>query len=150
MCRFETFLGVNMSKGDYEIASDLETLAIEVIEEHTELSIITDNDVKIAFVRSSQRKKGKNKIVFADTRKVADVYSAFIPYDFIITFYAPNVEMLDEEQKRILMWHELKHCGVDGKGNTYVIPHDIEDFKEIIEKHGMDWAERKQVGGDIE
>ena len=58
--------------------------------------------------------------------------------------------MLDEEQKRILMWHELKHCGVDGKGNTYVIPHDIEDFKEIIEKHGMDWAERKQVGGDIE
>ena len=134
-----------MSKGNYEIAKDLEALAVEVIRERPDLSVISENGLSIAFIRSDVKKKGKNKIIFADCRKVSEVYTAFIHYDFIITFYEPNVALLDEDKIKVLMWHELKHCGVDEKGNPYVVPHDIEDFSCIIKEYGLGWNIPKET-----
>ena len=41
---------------------------------------------------------------------------------------------------------KLLHIGIDyrqGGEEVYSIrPHDVEDFKVIIEKYGVDWAER--------
>lgn len=130
-----------MNKHILELANDLETLANKVITEHAELEILKENNIKVGFVRSLKKKKSRNRLTFADTRKVTEPYSIFVPYDFLITFYMPNVSMLNENQIEILMWHELKHCGVDEKGNLYLAPHDIEDFTNILEKHGLHWAE---------
>jgi hypothetical protein len=44
----------------------------------------------------------------------------------------------------ILLYHELLHVGIkeDGEGEYIysVNPHEIEDFKTIINQYGMDWA----------
>ena len=82
------------------------------------------------------------KSVFGQCEKVPDKYKWSVPCDFTITIFEPNVERFTEEQMRILILHELMHVGVlkDGNEENYFIrPHDIEDFRTIIEKYGLDW-----------
>ena len=140
MCRFETILGVVM-KAIYENCTDKYIdLAAEVMNQRKDLQPLLESGANIGFIESTERKKSNGKVVFADTRLVSGIWTAFCHYDFIITFYIPHVDLLDVEQEKILMWHELKHCGVKENGKLYIVPHDIEDFRTIIEKHGLDWA----------
>jgi len=48
---------------------------------------------------------------------------------------------LNAKQKKALIDHELCHCGVenDDKGNTKLViqPHDLEEFRCIVERHGF-------------
>ena len=58
--------------------------------------------------------------------------------------FEPNVERFTEEQIRILLLHELMHVQITKDGNEEVYsvrPHDVEDFREIIERYGMDWGD---------
>lgn len=126
---------------DAESAEDLKELAESVIDEHpNELGFIRDMEIEIGYVRSYIRKIKDGCVVYADTEKTKHKYLAFLPFDFVITFYEPNVALLNDEQKRILMWHELRHIGIGEKGFK-VMPHEIEDFFSIIEKHGLHWAD---------
>lgn len=96
--------------------------------------------VSVGFVSSTKEKiVGRTKMVLGECRKVSPLYRAFIPYDFIIIIYDANCAGLSDEQMRILLWHELEHIGIDGDGDFYVRKHDIEDFMDIINEHGMDW-----------
>lgn len=120
-----------------EPSRKLRTLANKIIKRYPEFAFIREWNVKIGYV-ISQEKKGGQKIVFADCRKVQEVFKAYLPYDFIITFYERNTGFLNENQLKILMFHELKHIGMGQKG-LKIIPHDIEDFSDILEKYGLDW-----------
>ena len=43
----------------------------------------------------------------------------------------------------ILLYHELLHVGVNERSGemVYVVnPHDVEDFRTIIDRYGIDWA----------
>ena len=75
-------------------------------------------------------------------------WTAFLPFDFIITFYEPNIYYMTENQKKILMLHELKHIDVGERGLT-IRPHDIEDFKSIIKTYGLEWNDMDQDLPDI-
>ena len=126
---------------DCEPAEDLKELAESVIDEHQEeLGFIKDMEIEIGYVRSFQAKVKDGRLVYADTEKTKHKYTAYLPYDFVITFYEPNVASLNDEQKRILMWHELRHIGIGDRGFK-VNPHEIEDFFSIVEKHGVHWAD---------
>lgn len=122
---------------DAEVSRDLKRLADKIINHFSEFNFIKEIDIKIGYVISQQRKQGE-KITYADCRKVQDVFQAWLPYDFIITFYERNIGFLNENQLKILMYHELKHIGVGMKG-LKITPHDIEDFKDIISDYGLDW-----------
>ena len=61
-----------MNKYILELANDLETLANKVITEHAELEILKENNIKVGFVRSLKKKKSRNRLTFADTRKVTE------------------------------------------------------------------------------
>ncbi len=98
-------------------------------------------DTQIAWLLSEEKKQSNGKAVFADCTKVNKRYSWCCPYDFMITVYEPNVARFTDEQIRILLEHELMHVGKKG-----VIPHDAEDFVEIIRKYGIDWARTKRGG----
>lgn len=100
---------------------------------------------RIAYLSSQEEKKeGKGtKIVFGDCKTVPDNMQWTCPYDILITIYEPNICYFTQEQKEILLWHELKHIGVNQDGTEadyYIIPHDYEEFKEIIDLYGLDWA----------
>jgi predicted metallopeptidase len=132
---------------DCEVADDLKVLAERIIDRFPELHFIRDYEIKVGYVRSYE-KKGGRKILYADCRKVSGTYKAFLPYDYIITFYDYNVSILNENQQKILMLHELKHIEVGPKG-LGIRPHDIEDFRDILQQYGLEWTGYDQEVPDI-
>jgi len=122
----------------YRIDNGLRELAEKVVEENGNLTSLKEILPGIVFMYNTETKRSGKKVVYADTEKVKDKYRALIPYYFIITFYEPNTADLDEECMKVLMYHELRHVGWDGE-NCTIIPHDIEDFKDIIDKYGTSW-----------
>jgi DNA-binding Lrp family transcriptional regulator len=122
---------------DAEVSKDLRRLAEKIIKHFPEFNFIREFNIRIGYVVSQERKQGE-KITYADCRKVQEVYRAYLPYDFIITFYERNTGFLNENQLKVLIRHELKHVGIGVKG-LKVKPHDIEDFRDIITEFGLEW-----------
>lgn len=124
---------------DAEPSRQLKRLAGQLIRKLPELSYIQEWGIKVGYVESSEKKSGE-RIVFADCRKVQEVFRAYLPFDFIITFYIRNTGMLNESQLKILMLHELQHIEMGERG-LKIRAHDVEDFKSILAKYGLDWNE---------
>ena len=123
----------------YTRSSMLGEIANGLIHEMDEFKHLDNPNLRIAYQFSDQEKSGRDKIIYADVEKVKDKYKAFMPYEFVVTFYLPNVEGLDNEHLCRLMYHELKHIGFDGDDKFWTIPHNLEDFRECIDKWGVDW-----------
>ncbi|MBQ9068995.1 MAG: hypothetical protein IJ131_08050 [Eggerthellaceae bacterium] len=119
-------------------------IADDLIEHEGWLAPIAHSDVRIAYLSSDAKKTSHGKMVFGQCEKVPDRYKWAVPYDFAIVIYEPNVAGFGEERLRTLMLHELMHVGVyaneDGEEVYKIVPHDLEDFRSIVECFGMDWA----------
>lgn len=126
----------------YEKSEVLSAMAASIIHDFADLQHLDNPDCRIAFQVSDQKKTRGDKTIYADCEKIKDKYKAYMPYDFIITFYGPNCSGLSEDAMIRLMYHELKHVGFDPEDDIYRInPHNLEDFRECIEKWGVDWIE---------
>lgn len=113
-------------------------IAQELINERPELEAIKNSDTTIICLSSDCEKKSNKKLVFGQCEKIADKYKWGIPCDFTITIFEPNVIGFTEEQLKILIFHELLHVGIDGD-KFFINPHDLEDFKVIIDNYGVNW-----------
>ena len=85
----------------------------ELIKSEDSLKWIAETGVLVGFMSSNKAKVSNGKTVFGQCERVPDKYKAFIPYDFLITVYEPNVIDFTGQQIRILLHHELLHCGVN-------------------------------------
>lgn len=112
----------------------------EVIEEYDELEYLRGGDIQIIVLSSDLEKKKGSHLVFGQCEKIPSKYKWAIPCDFSITIFDNNIAEFSDEQLRVLIFHELLHVGVDGD-RLYVREHDLEDFKEIIDKFGTHWSE---------
>lgn len=121
----------------------------EVLEENPELEILRYADINIIVLSSTHSKKSKGKKVLGQCEKVQDKYKWGIPCDFTITFFEPNIIGMTYEQLKMLMFHELLHIGID-EDKYFIKPHDLEDFKLIIDKFGTDWAKVDRKKGQDE
>ena len=125
-----------------EINEAYADIGYQLIQEDDALEYIRDSDVTVVYLSSDREKKSKGRIIFAECEKVPDKWKWSVPCDFTITVFEPNVEKLNDDQIRILLLHELMHIGIELDGNEekyYVVPHDIEDFRLILERYGMEW-----------
>lgn len=129
----------------YEIAPDLEELGQKVLDHFPEFAHIKNNGVRIGYLKSYDRKQSNGKSTLAECRIIKGVYTAYLPFDFIITFFLPSVHGMSDNQIKLIMLHELKHIGLNHKG-YYLVPHDIEDFRDILSKYGLSWS---QVNSDV-
>lgn len=124
---------------EYEISDSYSELASPIIKEKR--PDILDSGISIGFVSSMKKKtRGKTKLVLGECKKISELQKLFCPYDFLIIIYEQNCEGLNNEQMKILIWHELEHIGIDNKGEHFLKPHDVEDFDKIIDEHGLHWA----------
>lgn len=130
---------------DAEPSEELQKLGEAVINRIPELSYIRDFDIKIGYVLSNEAKRDKGKTIYAECHKVKGPYKAYLPYDFIIIFYEPNIAIFTENQKKVLMWHELKHVGIGMRG-LKLNEHDREDFDSIMDSLGIHWDD---FGNDV-
>ena len=117
---------------------DYQEIAKELIETRPELKSIKNSDVQILLLSSDCEKKSNKKIVFGQCEKIPERYKWGIPCDFTITIFEPNTAKFNYEQLKILIFHELLHVGVDGD-KFFIRPHDLEDFKLIIDEFGVNW-----------
>lgn len=130
-----------------EKSTYFESLAQELINNEPELEYIRNSKVRIIYLASNQAKKSGNKVTHGECEKIPAKYRWAIPADFTITLFSPNNEHMSEEQIKILLFHELLHIGIETDptgGETYnIVPHDLEDFKTIIDKYGTEWSVKK-------
>ena len=125
-----------------QIREEYAEIANELINEREELLYLRNSSVVIMYLGSDQMKKSKGRIIFGECEKVPDKWKWSVPCDFTITIFEPNVEHFTDEQIRILIFHELLHVGIDVDGNEekyYIRPHDVEDFRLILNEYGMEW-----------
>lgn len=128
------------------ISEEYNQIGRELIETEPELVDILNSRATIIFLGSNKKKMEKGKTVFAECEKISDKYKWGIPADFTITVFEPNVAEFTPRQMRILLFHELLHVGIEytDAGEKYSTrPHDLEDFKLIIEKFGPRWADKE-------
>ena len=118
-------------------------IGADLIDKEPSLQYIKDSSATIVYLSSELKKTDKQKLVLGQCERVAEKYKWGLPCDFTITVFEPNVEELTEEQIRILIFHELLHVGIkigaDGEETYFCRPHDLEDFKEIIDRFGSEW-----------
>lgn len=126
------------------INAEYAEIAAELIREEPALVDIANSQASIIYLSSNNKKTSKGKTVHAECEKISDKYKWGIPCDFTITVFEPNCEGFTPEQIKILLFHELLHVGVefnpDGSETYSTKPHDLEDFKVIIDKYGTEWS----------
>ena len=123
----------------YQVSEKYRQICEAAIEEHSDLQWIPVM-FRVGYLTSDRAKTTSGRDVFAECIKVSELYQALIPYDFLIVFYLPTIAGLTKEQIKILAYHELLHIDVTAKGESKIRPHDVEDFKEIINHYGMNWS----------
>lgn len=124
--------------------SDYQNIAKELIDSQEVLEDIRNSDLTIICLSSEHKKKKGDKLVLGQCEKVADKYKWGIPCDFTITVFEPNIVGFSWEQIRVLLLHELLHIGVEDE-RYFIKPHDLEDFKLIIDRYGTEWSKVPEV-----
>lgn len=134
-----------------DVGSDVYKLLKELIEERfTELR---NCNIKLLF--DNKKKKSKGKLVLAQIQKPNEFVKFFTideagtdrGYDYIITIDKVCWGLADEDDKKRLLSHELRHTDVDidSERNPYKLRgHTVEDFMEEIELNSDNprWCER--------
>lgn len=106
---------------------------------------IIELGISIGYVESNEspERDGVPKLAECIVIK-RDHQRQFNPHDYLIKVYTPNVQYMNDVQKRILMEHELMHINCyenkDADLKIGINNHDVNDFRDIIEKYGYDWA----------
>lgn len=119
-------------------------IARRLIKTLEEFGDIAASEVRIAYLSCDKEKTKDGKTVYGQCVKVNPLYSWCCRYDFFIIIYEPNIVMFTDDQIETLIRHELHHVGVDFDGNEiryYIVPHDVEEFRDIIRDKGLDWSD---------
>lgn len=122
-------------------------IAQDLIDTEPMLEYIKNAQVSISYLSSDYKKIENGKKVHAQCEKVQEKYKWGIPADFTITVFEPNVIGFSKHQIRILLFHELLHVHIDyrdGEEKYSVNPHDLEDFRYIIDRFGSHWDEPEE------
>lgn len=127
--------------GNYEKDDTLKVLAQKVINEEEKLSYIELD--KIVFVKLNKIVKSGH--VLGRTVLLGERTEFLTGKRFMIEMPKVFYELSDE-QKYIVMEHELKHIHTD---NEKLVDHDIGEFRHIIDKYGLDWYEVYKYGQNL-
>lgn len=135
-------------KVNYEIIStDKPTYAV------LKLALKWHDELRFAAIALAWRKALKpdidGHIVLGKCVRVTDLHREFEAYDFIVVLNKEYWEAFSPEQRLALMDHELCHAAArldaktseqqqDEKGRKVwrTCKHDIEEFREVVERHG--------------
>lgn len=137
------------------INKEYEAIAEDLIRTEQALAYIKNSNVRIAYLQSDQLKKnGQDRVVHGECEKVQAKNQWAINYDFTITLFYNNNLGMTPEQIRVLLFHELLHVGIekqpDGTESYSIVKHDLEDFKYIVDRYGVNWNERGGLKQDQE
>lgn len=126
-----------MSVEWHEAGDDVVMLAEQIINDfHPHLL-----DAKIGFLYRSEATVSNGRVTYGMCKKLSKDMQVYLPYDFIIWLAHYQWMGLSDEQRRALVDHQLCHAGMTGeaKDKPAILPHDVEEFNCILERHGFWW-----------
>ncbi len=94
-------------------------------------------EIKYIFASENPRKDGRECIGLA--RKVTGLNAYLAGFSegfFVLETGEPAYRGLDENSRIAFILHELNHFGITDVGNLALIPHDIEEFSQVVEVFG--------------
>lgn len=116
----------------------------ELVESEDALAAVRHSEATIVYLSSNAEKVSHGQPVLGQCERVPDKWKWAVPADFAITVFEPNVAGMSEDQLRILILHELLHVGIstnkDGEEVYRIVPHDLQDFRLIVDSFGADWS----------
>ena len=114
-----------------------------LVDKEPSLARVRESHATIVYLASDAAKASRGRKVLGQCERVPDRWKWAVPADFCITVFEPNVAGMTDDQLSVLILHELLHVGVfenkDGDEVYRCAPHDLEDFREIVERFGMGW-----------
>lgn len=142
---------------DYRPAPEVESIGrnlIRDVEDHKSLDA-----VRVDFIYRDKASKSNGRTVLAKARKVSGL-NAFlanaemVQRDFFVIEVAEDTwDQLDEHQQKALVDHELMHCHVEfdeaGTPQLAIRGHDMEEFRAIIERHGLWLSSTAEFGSAV-
>ena len=140
----ENIIAVKEFTGKFLINESYRPIAAALIKKYPELNHIAADS--ILFVEDTESlKKNKGQTVFAQIGTIPEKWSDIVyqtsgqPFEYLLEIFKINTAMMSREQIIALVYHELRHIGTDGS----IKGHDIEDWTNMVEKLGLDWANTK-------
>jgi predicted metallopeptidase len=136
----ESMIKVRFFDGKYFINESYRPIAKALIEKYEELRHIAVNEILFVDDNESPKRKG-GSIVFAQMGLVPDKWTDVIyqitgrRFAYMLEVFKVNTALMSREQIIALIYHELRHIGVDGKLRN----HDIEEWTNVLEKLGANW-----------
>lgn len=144
---------------EYRPASAVARIAATLIpKHHPELE-----GVRIEYVFRDKTAISKGKEVWGKARKITGLsaYLAAKPSSdvvftedlFVIEIAEPVWGDLKEPQRIALVDHELSHCTIDvdeddGTVKLQMVPHDLEEFRHVVERHGL-WRQELEAFASV-
>ena len=126
-----------------QVNEEYAKIGAELIATEDALIDVRNSQATIVYLSSDFAKTDKGRLVLGQCERVQEKYKWGIPADFTITLFYPNVCDKSDEAIRRIIFHELLHVGIDFKNDgseAYSVrPHDIEEFRTIIDRYGLDW-----------
>ena len=138
-----------MSKTNFtECDETVYGLKVELLNDfHSDLR---NAEIKCLFYDKPKKRSGK--VILGTAEVVSAKYNYLTGIDFIISIFKETWDIMAEEQRKALLDHEMTHMfvGEDKEGNPVykIVPHDIEDFAEILNRYGVDWADNIYIDDD--
>lgn len=98
-------------------------------------------DARIGFVFRDKAQPSAGRLILAQAQKVTAKLQVYLEFDFLIWISKEDWEgKLTDTQREALIDHELCHCVKRLDNDTWAIrPHDVQEFWQIIERHGL-WS----------
>lgn len=121
------------------VAEEAGEIAKSVIREHHNERL---GQAPITYIFAKKMKyAGTAAAKGAKDRMVAEALG--VECDFVITLNWSTWVVLSDEQKEALVDHELTHCVYKDSRSGDIAPavrqHDLEEFREIVDRHGL-WS----------
>lgn len=148
--RFFTNLGkdyMETQPQSWREAPEIETVARQLINDHHSHLAIAE----IRFYFFTKEILQGDKAVWGRARKVAGLNAVLANHDttedkqfFVIECWKFIWDAITEKQRRALVDHELEHCWVDENGKLSLAKHDVEEFTNVIRRHGL-WRSDVQL-----
>lgn len=136
--------------GKYLINEAYRPIAEALVDKYEELSHIIP--AVILFVDNiSGSGSSLDKKKYAQISKIPGKWSEIIKqltgrtFDYVMEFFKLNIYEMSQEQIIALIYHELRH--IDRGGDLK--HHDLEDWAEMLEKLGPNWATTKASIPDL-
>ena len=119
-----------IEEGFTQATPDVYDLLNKVATSFDRFNSINPSHILIVF-----KNKGKSGQV-ATTRKIPEIIRPFLPgRHLILTLSQIEWSMMAESKKIAVLFHELMHLAFH-TGKYVMLKHDVQDFREIVEKLG--------------